>query len=121
IQEDVLTRIRRLPGVDGAAATTALPALARGPRLWFDIAGRSLERTDDRPWAMRAAVTDDFFRTTGVPLLPGRTFQPGDRACSAGVAILGRETARRDLGAPSAALRAPVSPPPPTPTPAPRS
>src|SRR5262249_24521563 len=68
------------------------------------IAGRSADASIDRPWALRVAVGDDYFRATGIPLQSGRAFQRADGNLTEPVAVVSAETARRYWGSPDAAL-----------------
>lgn len=106
MQEELLSRIRRVPGVEAAAVSSGLPVLSPGSRTTFDIAGRTAASTADRPWAMQITASDDFFRATGIPVLTGRAFEPRDRLESEPVAIVTADTARRYWGSPSAAIGA---------------
>ncbi|HJZ71480.1 MAG TPA: FtsX-like permease family protein, partial [Vicinamibacterales bacterium] len=102
--EAIVDRIKRLPGVETAAATTVLPVLNAGPRVALDVAGRPADPAIDRPWALRVAVGDEYFRATGIPMLSGRAFQRGDGNRAESVAIVSAETSRRYWGSPDAAL-----------------
>ena len=102
--EAIVDRIRRVPGVEAAAATSVLPVLTVGSRVALDIAGRSAASPIDRPWALRVAVGDDFFRATGIPVQSGRAFERADRTAAEPVAIVSAETSRRYWGSPDAAL-----------------
>jgi putative ABC transport system permease protein len=106
LQNDVVTRLRGLPGVEAAAAASALPALGQGTRATFVVSGRPPTTDAERPWARWVVVSGDFFRTTGIPLLAGRTFTDGDRADTEAVAVVNATAAQKYFGSTSAALDA---------------
>jgi putative ABC transport system permease protein len=102
--ERLLADVRALPGVDAAAAASALPVLGDETTVRLEVAGRSAPRAGDEPWAVRAIVTPGFFETAGIPVLRGRAFLASDTAASAAVAIVSREMARRHWDNPDDAL-----------------
>ncbi len=80
----LIDRLSALPGVQLAGATTALPWTGWDENTSFDIVGdrrageRSVNASD--PHARFNAVTPDYFRAVGVPLLRGRFFDARDVA-----------------------------------------
>jgi putative ABC transport system permease protein len=109
LQEALLARLQRVPGVEAAAATSALPALAVGARQTFVVSGRPPANDADRPWARRFVVSADFFRTIGLPVLAGRAFTNGDRSETEPVAIINTTAAQKYFGSTAAALDARLS------------
>jgi putative ABC transport system permease protein len=109
VQEDLLARLRTLPGVEAAAATSALPVLATGTRMTFVVSGHPPASDADRPWARRFVISDDFFRASGVPLLAGRAFTSADRADTEAVAIVNATAAQKYFGSSTLALDARLS------------
>ena len=88
-------RIGSLPGVTSVADVTSLPLDDRqyDPILVFE---RSGEGGDEGGQSTRTrAVSPDYFRLLGIPLLGGRAFDDGDRRGAAGVAIVDETFARR--------------------------
>jgi putative ABC transport system permease protein len=92
----LLERLSSMPGLQGAAATTALP-LSDGlgdARLDLAIENRVL----DLPEPVRAhprLIAPGYFLTMGIPLLRGRSFDRRDRAGSTAVVIINDTAARR--------------------------
>jgi putative ABC transport system permease protein len=90
VLDDVLTRLRAMPGVTSVAYTTRLPLRGEGTV-------NLLSYVDDqrppaaRPLANYRYVTPEYFSTIGTPLLRGRTFAPADRG--RGVVILSASAA----------------------------
>lgn len=80
----LLDRLSALPGVQLAGATTALPWTGWDENTGFDIVGdrRAGERRVNAsdPHARYNAVTPDYFRAVGVPLLRGRFLDARDAA-----------------------------------------
>jgi predicted permease len=80
----LIDRLSALPGVQLAGATTALPWTGWDENTSFDIIGdrHAGERSvsGSSPHARFNAVTPDYFRAVGVPLLRGRFFDARDAA-----------------------------------------
>jgi putative ABC transport system permease protein len=91
----LLERVRQLPGVQTAATTFGLPLSTTAFRLTFEIAGRAPASPTDEPRAQFRIASPDYFRTLGIPLLRGRSFDARDRQGSAPVVLISQETARR--------------------------
>ncbi|HEX6880289.1 MAG TPA: ABC transporter permease, partial [Terriglobales bacterium] len=68
--DQVLQRIRSLPGVKSAAITSQVP-LTRNMSSTFSIAGKTF---DTEPHAHVGLIGPDYFATMQTPLLSGRTF-----------------------------------------------
>jgi putative ABC transport system permease protein len=97
--EQLLERVRRLPGVEAVGATTTLPMNPVGVDhdMPFGIEGTASLTTDPPPEADFRIASDDYFRTMGIPVLAGRSFLPTDDARGRRVAIISRATAERYL------------------------
>jgi putative ABC transport system permease protein len=97
--EQVLARIRQLPGVRSASATDVLPLHATnftgGP---FGLDGRPPKAN-----SMAVPVLSDYFQTMGTPLLYGREFSAAEVRSDAKVAVVSESFARQ-FGPPSDAL-----------------
>ena len=93
----VVDRTESLPTVDAAAFVTVLP-LEQGPDQPFQIEGRRDNESGD---AQFRAITPDYFRAVGAPLLQGRYFTLADNAQSPGVVIINEVLARQYLRAKS--------------------
>jgi putative ABC transport system permease protein len=85
--QEVLTRVRGLPGVV-AASTTYSPPLV-GNDFWTTVLPEGVdEETTDPFLAGLVIVRDGYFDANGVTLLRGRDFQPQDRLGEPLVAIV---------------------------------
>jgi putative ABC transport system permease protein len=91
--DDVLSRVRALPGVEAAAATTVLPLSRNIDGIGFHIVGRLTANPADAPVADRFAVTGDYFRALDLPVLRGRLLDDGDGIGAAPVAVINRTAA----------------------------
>ncbi len=76
--EGILERLRALPGVRAAGATSVLPLTGAENRIPFVIVGRPDPTPDRVPRASCRSVTADYFRTLEIPLLRGRHFSDID-------------------------------------------
>ena len=92
-QEQFLERARALPGVSAVATTSELPTQVMN-RNGFTVEGAPLPADDAQPFALYVAVSDDYFRTLGIQLEDGRTFNASD-AGGPPVLVIGEAMAKR--------------------------
>jgi putative ABC transport system permease protein len=96
--QQLLERVRKLPGVKFAGATLSLP-LGGGGRYWMglEIEGRPAAQTrEDVPIVAFFQVTPGYFQAMGIPLRRGRLFDDRDNQNSSlKVAIVSETLARR--------------------------
>jgi putative ABC transport system permease protein len=90
----LLERLRGLPGVEAAAATSSLPM--RGGRSNWDVnvEGRPTPPGEASPSPYYHAVTPDYFRALGIRVLRGRDFLPEDDGARLEVAMVNESAAR---------------------------
>jgi len=88
-----LQRMRALPGVRSAAATTSLP-LSGGTSQWsVEVEGRPNSEKDlETPFFVNG--TTDLFRSLGITIVRGRAFAPDDQQGSAPVTVVSQTMAR---------------------------
>ena len=91
--DDVLTRVRALPGVIAASSVTTLPLGGDIDGFGFHVAGRLTANPADAPSADRFVVTSDYFATMGIPLLRGRLIDARDGSQAERVVLINREAA----------------------------
>jgi putative ABC transport system permease protein len=91
--DEVMARLRSLPGVASVAAVTPLPLSGDDFSSSFAVEGRSLPKQDEPSAELRAA-TPGYFRTMGIPLRQGRTFTEADRLGAARVLLISERGAR---------------------------
>jgi predicted permease len=86
-------RIATMPGVVHSAVVNWLPL--GGSMLSGSIIVEGIPQSTRGLWAAKPAVTPDYFRAMGIPLLRGRAFSERDTAKAPGVAIVTEQFARR--------------------------
>jgi predicted permease len=74
---DFEERIRNLPAVVSVGAVSGRP-MSPGSTGMGIVSSEQSEETRDIPWASWRLITKDYFKTMGVPLLKGRTFNEQD-------------------------------------------
>jgi putative ABC transport system permease protein len=92
--QDVLQRVRAIPGVKSAAVVDSLP-LESGASTDFVIAGRPPLDPGDEPEANIHMASPGYFELMGIPLLAGRSFTPQDSANAPRVILISHAMARR--------------------------
>jgi predicted permease len=92
--QQMLERLRAIPGVRSAALVDAIPLSGNWAMSSFTVEGQT---TPDSlvPTAQANAVSDGFFSTMEIPVVLGREFSPSDRLGAPMVAIVNQELARR--------------------------
>jgi putative ABC transport system permease protein len=89
LYDQLLERMRALPGVESAAGVWPIPLGGSKPSVSFNIEERPAAQAD-WPWSRMAIATPDYFRTAGIPLLKGRLFSNQDDAQAARVMIVNK-------------------------------
>ncbi len=74
---DFLGRVSAIPQVRAAAGISAPPIVGASTGLGIIPAGQP-DPDEGVPWALWRLVTGEYFRTMGIPLLRGRTFDERD-------------------------------------------
>jgi len=90
----LLPRVRALPGVQSASAGWPLPLTNTGMRISFDIEGHPLPQ-GDRNVARVSIAAPGFFETMRIPILRGREFLDTDDAKANPVVIVSQAFARK--------------------------
>ena len=96
--DDVLARASAVPGVESAGLASQLPAsLRHGPTVELRIEGRPESAPGETPLTDVLVASGGYFRTAGIPLLDGRTFDARDEAGEDGAfaVVIGEGLARR--------------------------
>jgi putative ABC transport system permease protein len=93
---DLLPRLRHIPGAQGAAVTSDLPASGAGS-ITIGIQGHPDLPAGQVLTAADFVVTPDFFRTTGMTVLRGRSFSEQDGANATRVVMVNQKFAERYL------------------------
>lgn len=97
LEEELIERIRALPGVENAAISNLFPYDDGNWLIPFlvDGEGPGGGQADDAYLASLRQVTPGYFETLGIPLLRGRGFNSGDRAGTVAVGVVDRAMAER--------------------------
>jgi predicted permease len=85
----LLQRVRRLPSVSSASLTESVPVLLDGnPGVTFSTYSADPRQTQSVHWSRKSVVGQDYFDTTGIPILMGRTFRKEDETDDSRVVIV---------------------------------
>jgi predicted permease len=91
---DLLARVKALPGVEGAGLTIGLP-MNGGIESGVTFEGQEVTDTKDITVAVNLAVSPEYFETMRMPLVEGRYFTAQDREGAPRVAIIDEMMAAR--------------------------
>ena len=86
--EQVVERLRTMPGVQEAGAVSRLPLAGGNSSRSFGVPGGTQAYSADI-----RVCTPDYFHTMGIPLLKGRNFSAHDESSSLPIAIINQATA----------------------------
>ncbi|MGD8868345.1 MAG: ABC transporter permease, partial [Gemmatimonadales bacterium] len=92
--DELLRRVRAQPGVRAAALISRLPIRDGGWQGPTSIASRPELSGPARPNSYWRSATPDYFRTMGIELIEGRSFDEADRDDAVDVAIVSESFAR---------------------------
>lgn len=90
----ILERVRALPGVKGAAFTSALPLTWKGGTNGFAVEGRPVQRGENLDAADRV-VSAGYFEAMGIQMVRGRPFDARDGENSMPVSVINSTMARQ--------------------------
>ncbi|HZR24548.1 MAG TPA: ABC transporter permease [Vicinamibacterales bacterium] len=95
----LLDAIRRMPAVESAALADGLPAGFATGGTNFHVDGHPMANGEAEPIAESPFVSGAYFRTLGIPIVAGRTFDERDADPKANnVVMINRTLARRFFG-----------------------
>ena len=92
--QPILEQMRRLPGVESAALATTPPLSGDDLSSDFDILGQPSE-AGNKPVARVSAVSGDYARTLGTPIVRGRMISDDDVTSAPFVAVINEALARK--------------------------
>jgi putative ABC transport system permease protein len=93
--DDVLARLRALPGVRSSTAVLGLPLNGLDLIISFDVSGRPPVPPAQRPAMQVRVATPGYFSAIGIPITRGRGFTEDDRADSPKVVVITEAAARQ--------------------------
>ena len=99
--DEVLTRVRAIPGVQQAGVITTLP-LRKGPTTGFRIEGRPILPFDKWVPTSFRSVSPDYFRAMNIPIMQGRGFTEQDNETVPVKVLINQALAQRDFPGESA-------------------
>lgn len=91
---EVLARVRALPGVESAGAVDDLP-LSGGSHQPIAVEGQPVQSLSDQPEIGVRAVTSGYLQTMKIPLLRGRLISDSDSGDSSGAIVVSESLAKR--------------------------
>ena len=91
--EQLLPRLRAIPGVEAATLSDGLPAAGNGS-IPVQLPGKSYSQQSEYPLAREGIVTPGYFATFQTALSGGREFNTSDTAAGQAVAIVNASFAR---------------------------
>ncbi|HUY14396.1 MAG TPA: ABC transporter permease [Terriglobia bacterium] len=92
----IIDKLRSLPGVQSAAASTTFPlSNSGGPWTRFRVEGQTPPKAKDLHGGEFLSVSSSYFRLMQIPLLRGRSFGAGDNVHSLPVTLINAKLARR--------------------------
>ena len=97
--ERLVERLQAEPGAESVAAALPLPLTGSGLNFAFTIEGRSSEGPGTDMTANYTAVTPEYFRALGIPLLRGRLPGASDTSTSPKVCAISETFAKRHFPA----------------------
>ena len=92
---DLLSDLRRLPGVSHAAAALSLPVEGSQWGSVFIVGDKPVPERSKLPTAAFAPVSDEYFQALQIRLISGRFFTPQDREGAPRVAVVNETAAAR--------------------------
>ena len=93
--QEAIQRLEALPGVISAGATSTLPLRDDERTVTFSIEGRPALSRTERARTDYFAISPDYLRTLGIPLIRGRNFLSSDSAQEPPVALVNQAFVRR--------------------------
>ena len=92
--QPVLERVRQVPGIESAGLITSPPLSGVDIHTSFEIRGRAKDPSN-KPEARISAVSGDYARTMGTPVLRGRMISDADMGTTPFVAVINQALARK--------------------------
>src|SRR3984885_5481255 len=93
--QQVLDRVRVIPGVESAALGTVVPLTGNHRRSDITIEGLPTPGPGEFPHPDRHTISSGYIATMGIPLLRGRNFSDADNETAPDVALVNSTLARR--------------------------
>ena len=92
--DEVIRRVRALPGVQSAAVAGNLPLTYNGDSMNISVEGVPDPPPDQRSDVIFRAIGPGYIGTMGIPIIRGRDFTDQDKADSKDVVVISEKTAQ---------------------------
>jgi putative ABC transport system permease protein len=92
--DEVMRRVRELPGVRSAAVAGNLPLTYNGDSMNISVEGVPDPPPDQQPDVIFRAIGPGYFATMGIPIVRGRDFTDQDKGDSKDVVVISEKTAQ---------------------------
>lgn len=99
--DELLTRVRAIPGVQAAGAISILP-LSKGPTTTFRVEGRPILPLEKWVPTSFRSVSPDYFRAMNISIMQGRAFAEQDDENAPPRVMINQALAQRDFPGESA-------------------
>jgi putative ABC transport system permease protein len=96
--ENTLRKLRALPGVEFAAASSFLPVSGRGSVIHFNIKGRLPRNPSEYIMANYRVASSEYFQALRIPLIAGRWIEDSDRESAPPVVVINQAMAKFYFG-----------------------
>jgi putative ABC transport system permease protein len=93
--DEVMRRVRELPGVQSAAVAGNLPLTYNGDSMSISVEGVPDPPPDQQSDVIFRAIGPGYFATMGIPIVRGRDFTDQDNSDSKDVVIISEKTAQQ--------------------------
>jgi putative ABC transport system permease protein len=93
--DQLLERVRGLPGVKAASAVSYVPLIPQGAATSFTVVGRPEPAAGQAPVADIRIIEPGYFETMRIPLLRGRALNSADGAAAPPVVMINQTMARQ--------------------------
>lgn len=93
--DEVMRRVRELPGVQSAAVAGNLPLTYSGDSMMISVEGVPDPPPDQQPDVIYRAIGPGYFGTMGIPIVRGRDFTDQDNGDTKEVVIISEKTAQQ--------------------------
>ena len=93
--DEMLRRVKEVPGVESAGMITFLPLVVNGMNFTFSVEGHTSPGDMKLPFAVYRTVSPDYFNAMGIPLQRGRFFDAHDSHDSQPVVVVNRRLAEQ--------------------------
>ena len=108
-QEELLAKVRAIPGIQSASTATHTPLDGSSWTLGIRVPGFDGGAGPNKGWSKFAWVRPGYFETIGIPLIAGRDFNDLDTTASRKVIIVNQTFARQNFAGESPIGKAVVS------------